>query len=314
MATKSLILSNQIRHSPSPPCSPYHQPMQTAQRGRIEGTQLVLLAVAVFAVSSAAILIRWADASALALSFWRTAGGALLLIVPARSHFRMPTWRQGAALLLAGSALAAHFWLWLRSLELTSVAASTTLVSTAPIFVALFSFALGRPITKRTAIAVGLALIGSAVIAGGDFGTTGSALRGDALAVAGAAAVAVYLLAGERLRDDFNTATYSAMTYSVAALVLFPACLATGTSLGGYTTGTWLAVGAMILGPQLLGHTVLNYLLEALGSLPVSLSLLLEPIGAGLLAWLLLSEAPTTAVWIGAPLIIGAVALSLRPS
>ncbi len=279
---------------------------------RLDGKHLGLLAVAVFAVSSAAILIRWADASALALSFWRTAGGALLLIIPARSHFRVPTRRQAAALLLAGSALAAHFWLWLRSLELTSVAASTTLVATAPIFVALFSVALGRPITKRTTIAVGVALIGSAIIAGGDFGATGSALQGDALAVAGAAAVAVYLLTGEHLRDTFTTTTYSAMTYAVAAVVLLPACLITGTSLGGYSTQTWFAVGAMILGPQLLGHTVLNHLLEVLGSLPVSLSLLLEPIGAGLLAWLLLSEAPSTAVWIGAPLIIGAVALSLR--
>ena len=288
--------------------------MQTAPQGRIEGKHIGLLAVAVFAVSSAAILIRWADASALELSFWRTAGGAVLLVVPARAQFRMPTWRQGATLLLAGTALAAHFWLWLLSLELTSVAASTTLVATAPIFVAVFSIALGRPITSRTAIAVGVALVGSAVIAGGDFGSTGSALRGDALAVAGAAAVAVYLLAGERLRADFTTTTYSAMTYAIAALILLPACLASGASLGGYATGTWLAIGAMIIGPQLLGHTVLNHLLDALGSLPVSLSLLLEPIGAGLLAWLLLSEAPSTAVWIGAPLIIGAVALSLRSS
>lgn len=276
-----------------------------------------LLVVAIMAIASSAVLVRWAEAPAIALAFWRTLGGAVLLAPGARrdrTKPRSPSIRTTTvAIVGAGIALAVHFSAWLASLEMTSVAASVTLVSTAPIVVALLQWAMGGPApTQRSWFVLGLALVGVAVITGGDIGTSGEELAGDALALVGAVAMAVYLVLGNRARAEWSTAAYGARAYAVAAAALLPTAIVTGTPLWGYDTQTWLVIAAMILGPQLAGHTVLNLLLERLGSLTVSLSLLAEPIGASVLTWLLLGEVPPTATWIGTPIVLTGLALHLR--
>ncbi len=158
---------------------------------------------------------------------------------------------------------------------------------------------------------IALTLVGVVVIAGGDLGTSGDQLAGDGLALLGAAAMAIYLVLGSRARADLSTAAYGARAYAVAAAALLPTALLTGTPLWGYDAQTWLVIAAMILGPQLAGHTVLNLLLERLGSLTVSLALLAEPIGASLLTWALLGEAPPVAAFIGGPIVLLGLALHL---
>ena len=294
------------------------------------GAVVVVLAVAVLAISSSAVLILWADAPAVSVTFWRTLGGAIIL-APAAVRSSMsrrseppdrPSPRQWLILVASGVALGLHFATWLTSLELTSVAASVTLVATAPLFIAVALAVLGRPPGRTTWLAIGLAIIGTAIITVGDAvsgadGEAGSTtglvtagsdpVVGDLLALVGAAAMAVYLLLGDRLRSTMSTVAYASRTYAVAAAAVLVFALATGTALTGFDTGTWLAIGAMILGPQLAGHTVLNYLLRRLGSVSVSLSLLLEPIGAATLVWLIFDQLPPVTALVGGPLVLMAV-------
>lgn len=238
-----------------------------------------LLTVAVVSIASATILARWAAAPALALAFWRTLSGAVLLGSAAWRSSR-PVGRQRLWLLLAGTALAVHFSTWLASLEFTSVAASVTLVATAPVWVVLILWMAGRRPTAITVTALGITVLGAAVITGGGAAAAPGHLGGDALALIGAVAMAGYLIVGQRLRSDLSTAAYAAPTYAIAATGLLVASLVTGTPLAGFDASTWLAIALMTIGPQLLGHTVLNSLLPRLGSVTVSLSLLTEPIGA----------------------------------
>jgi drug/metabolite transporter (DMT)-like permease len=279
-----------------------------------------LLGVAILAIASSAVLVRWADAPAIALAFWRTLGGAVLLGPAARRSRRMRAPQldgerppsTAAAIVVAGLALAVHFSTWLASLEMTSVAASVTIVSSAPIFVALIGTAAGtlrlRP--KNWAI-IGVALGGVAIITGGDLGSGGDHLRGDLLALIGAIAMAVYLVFGDRARATLDTSTYAARAYGVAAIGLVPAAVVTETPLWGFDRRTWLVIGAMVLGPQLCGHTVLNLLLRRLGSLTVALALLAEPFGASVLTWLIFAEVPPAGAWIGGPIVVAALALHL---
>lgn len=274
-----------------------------------------LLGVAIMAIASSAVLVRWAEAPAISLAFWRTLGGAVVLSTRRRATATSPVRTSKTAALAvvgAGLALAVHFSSWLASLEMTSVAASVTLVSTAPIAVALLDWASGgaRP-SRRSWLVIGLTLLGVAIIAGGDIGASGDELAGDALALLGAAAMAIYLVLGGRARAELSTIDYGARAYAVAAAALLPTALITGTPLWGFDGQTWLVIAAMIVGPQLAGHTVLNLLLERLGSLTVSLALLAEPIGASLLTWLLLAEAPPAAAWVGAPLVLFGLGLHL---
>lgn len=278
-----------------------------------------LLAVAIVAVSSAAILARWARPEPLALAFWRTAGGAVVLGAPAWRAPVRPRGRQWGWLAAAGMALALHFATWLVSLRLTSVAASVTLVCSSPLMIALWLWAAGRRPSGRTWAAIGLSFVGVALILAGDAtggapppdGGRGSALAGDLLALAGAACIAVYFVIGDRLRVTLPTSVYAGWTYAAAAAVLAPMALVSGVSLVHLDGRAWVAVVATVIGPQLAGHTVLNALLKQLGSITVSLALLLEPFGSSLLAWVFLSELPPLAVVAGAPLVVAGLALQL---
>ena len=272
------------------------------------------MVVGVVAISTSPVLIRLAAVPALALAFWRCLAGAAVLAPFARRGRAGGLARGDLALLgAAGVFLAAHFALWNASLALTSVAAATTLVSCTPLFVGIGARFLGEAPGRRTWAGIALATVGAVVIGVSDAvagpvagaGAAGaSGLLGDALAFAGAAAVAVYLLIGRVMRQRLPVSTYAASVYGTAAAVLLPACLLTGSSLGGYAAGSWLAVAGVVIGPQLLGHTVFNSLLTSVSATVVSVVLLIEPVGATALAWLLFHELPAAGFWVGAPLVL----------
>jgi drug/metabolite transporter (DMT)-like permease len=267
------------------------------------------------AISTSPVLIRLAAVPALALAFWRCLAGAAVLAPFARRGRAGGLQRDDLARLgTAGVFLAAHFALWNASLALTSVGAATTLVSCTPLFVGIGARFLGEAPGRRTWAGIVLATVGAVVIgvsdalagpvAGAEATTGASGLLGDVLAFAGAAAVAVYLLIGRVMRRRLPVSTYAASVYGTAAAVLLPACLLTGSSLGGYAAGSWLAVAGVVVGPQLLGHTVFNSLLTSVSATVVSVVLLIEPVGATALAWLLFHELPAAGFWVGAPLVL----------
>ncbi|MGB5756464.1 MAG: DMT family transporter, partial [Acidimicrobiales bacterium] len=237
----------------------------------------------------------------------------------ARRSTAKPDRGQWWVIAAAGIALGVHFATWLASLELTSVAASVTLVSTAPIIIAIVQVVGGQRPPARTWWAIAAAFAGTIIIAGSDAtaawpsGASGdrSALFGDGLALIGAISMAFYLMAGDRLRSTLSTAGYASGAYGVAAATSLVVATGSGVELTGYDRRTWLAIAAMVVGPQLLGHTALNHLLAKLGSLTVALALLLEPLGAALLVLVLFGDVPPLGAILGAPLVIAAVALQV---
>jgi drug/metabolite transporter (DMT)-like permease len=272
------------------------------------------IVVGVLAVSSAAVLIRIADAHPLAIAFWRCFGGALALAPFAiRAQRRAPALDRGQRLQLtaAGAFLALHFGLWIASLDYTTVASSVTLVAMSPIFVAVgASVFLREPPRRRTWVGMTLTIVGAVVIGAGDLRHAGlgrEALLGDAMALGGAVAIAGYLLVGRSARQRLPTTTYAAIVYGVGAAILLPVCVIFGIELLGYDTVTWLMLAALIVGPQLLGHTVFNALLGAVTATVVSIVVLAEPVAAAVLAWIVLAELPATLFWFGAPLILAGV-------
>ncbi len=271
------------------------------------------LVVGAMAISTSPILVRVAHLPALALAFWRCLGGALVLAPFAlrRGGGARPSWREAGWLAVSGGFLALHFALWNASVALTTVASSTVLVACSPLFVGLAAGPfLGEPPPRRGWIGIGLTIAGAALIVLGDTGAVDlgpRALLGDAMAFGGAAAIAAYFLIGRAARRRMAATTYAASVYGVAAAVLLPACLLSGTRLAGYPAGSWLTVGGVIAGPQLLGHTVLNTLLASLTADVVAVVTLTEPVGATVLAWLLFGELPTAWFWPGAALVLAGV-------
>lgn len=272
------------------------------------------LAVGVVAVSASAILTRYAleGADALAIAWWRTLGGALALAPFAlrnrlRSHARLPAARR-RQLAASGAFLALHFALFIGSLALTTVASAVTLATMSPLFVALgASRFLGESTSRRTWQGMAVTIVGALVVGLADgvaIDLGPQALLGDAMAFASALAVSGYLLLGRTARRDVPPTVYSASVYAWAALALGIVSVAGRIELTGYDARTWLAIGAIVLGPQLLGHTVFNTLLSRVRPTIVSIVVLTEPVAATLLAWLLLAELPAPLFFAGAPLVL----------
>jgi drug/metabolite transporter (DMT)-like permease len=161
-------------------------------------------------------------------------------------------------------------------------------------------------------VAIAVALAGTVVISAGDLTISPRALLGDVLALLGAVAGSAYFLLGRAVRRKLSTLAYVWPCYAIAALLLTGYALAAGQPLLGYPWPTMGALLALAIGPQILGHSSYNWALGYFSPILVTVALLGEPIGASVLAYLILAETPPLGVWLGGPLILVGILLAAR--
>jgi drug/metabolite transporter (DMT)-like permease len=274
---------------------------------------LGLLALAICAVSTSGPLIAAAAAPALAIAFWRNAMASGLLVPFAlarcRAELRGLSAREWRLAILAGAFLAAHFGTWVPSLRYTSVASATALVATQPIWSALVARGLGHEVPRRAWIGISVAVAGAIALTGADFSVSTRALVGDGLALAGGALAAAYVAVGGEVRRSVSTTAYTTVCYSTASVLLLGVCLVAGLQLTGYSGRTWLQLVALTLGPQLLGHSLINRVLRTTPATVVSLAILFEVPGASLVAAVTLHQHPPLAVVPGLALLLAGLAI-----
>lgn len=269
-------------------------------------TDTLLLVMAIVAVSTSAPLVREAAAPSLAIAFWRTALGALATAPVARRQRAQLNTRERRLITVAGVVLAAHFATWISSLSYTSVASAVTLVSTQPVWAACFS---RQTVHRRVWIGIAVAMVGAVAVAGVDLSISGRAVLGDALALAGGLLAALYVTLGAEVRKSVPTATYTTRCCGIASGVLLVAVLIGRVQLVPHHAATWGWLLAITIGPQLLGHTLINAVLQRLDPVLVSVSVLFEIIGASLLAWWWFGETPPGAIYPAAALLLAGVLL-----
>jgi len=292
-----------------------------------------LYAVAVVATvcsfSATAPLTAFASAPALALAFWRNGlgfvtSGAIVaglrrgqfprMYRRERQVVRGEQYRFLGLGVLASLCLAAHFATFMSSAKLTSVAMSTALVATQPVWQALISAIQGQRLPSRAWIGLLIAVLGAVAASGIDIRSGSNALLGDLLAVAGAMALAGYTALSERARSGVSTPLYSALSSFVCAAGLLIACLATGTPLMRFDRNTVLAVLGLLVLPQLLGLGSLNFALGRRSATTTSVLLLLESPVAALVAWLGMGQVPELATVPGLLTIVVGVAVVVSSS
>jgi drug/metabolite transporter (DMT)-like permease len=277
---------------------------------------LALLLVAVLAISSSAPIIAATAAPALAISFWRClfGSGATLPFAVVRHgrELRGLSRDELRWTAVAGVLLAAHFAMWLPSLRFTSVASSTALVATQPVWAAFIARRQGVYIARSAWVGIGLALLGVVVLTGVDFALDPRALIGDAMALAGGMLSAAYVTAGHRVRQTVSTPTYTTVAYAVSALALLPVCLLLGVQLVGFSADDWIKILALTAGAQLLGHTLMNLVLRSTSATVVSLAVLFEVPGAILIAALWLGQVPPLAILPAVVLLFAGLVLVIR--
>ena len=276
-----------------------------------------VVAGGVLAVSTSAALIRLADAPALAIATYRV-GLAGLITAPLAvtldyKGLRSMTRTELLWCLASSVSLAIHFTAWGSSLSHTSVASSVVLVSTSPLLVAAVShLAYRERLSQTEVVGIGMGVVGGVVLTEGDLITGGELLYGDLLALAGAAAAGSYFLIGRKVRRTVSNISYTAIVYLGSAIVLVLTVALTGTQFTGFTEVTCSMIILVTLVPQLLGHSSLNWALGHLSATLVAIAVMAEPVGAVMLAWVILEETPPMTGVIGGALVVTGVYFAFR--
>jgi drug/metabolite transporter (DMT)-like permease len=251
----------------------------------------------ILAVSTGAIFARLAEAPALVIAAYRV-GLASLILAP------IAWWQVRDELLglekkeyllagLAGLFLACHFGTWISSLNYTSVANSVVLVNTNPIWVGVLTPLISKDrLSWMTRIGIVISVIGGVIIGFGDFAIGRQALWGDFLALLGSVCAAMYLLLGRNLRQKLSLLAYIVLCYGSA--------------------GTYSAFVGMAVISQIIGHSSYNWALKWFSASLIAVSLLGEPIGATILAYIIFGETLTWTKFVGGTLILAAIYLAGR--
>jgi drug/metabolite transporter (DMT)-like permease len=282
---------------------------------------LVLL-VGVLAASTAALFIRLAYEAegsgsvglGLLLAAVRLTVASLVLL-PAWWGLRKAPRGAGAMgyAVLAGIFLGLHLALWIISLAYTSIVASATIVTTNPIWVALFLWLWrGERPSRLTAAGIVVAISGGTLIAVGDAGGASAGTRpllGDLLALGGALTVSLYLILGrEAQHRGLGLGQYVATAYVVGALTLLPAPLLLGSGYSGWPAEVYLYGILLAFIPQLVGHSSFNWAVRWVSPTLVALVILAEPVGGSILGYLVFGEVPGALVLAGAAVLLVGVA------
>lgn len=277
---------------------------------------MAVLGLGLVAISFASIFIKLCQAPSLTIAAYRLSLASLFYLIFTRLRqgpILAPFSRsQLKVVLLSGIFLTIHFATWITSLKYTSVASSVVLVQSAPIFVALGSaVVLKEHPSRRVLVGIIIACVGSAIISAHDFSLDRHSIVGNVLAVGGAIGAAGYLLAGRRLRTNIDIFRYVTVVYSVAAVLLILLALGSGVSFAGFRPVDYWLLVAVALIPQVVGHTSINWALKYFSATAVAVIILGEPIGASLLALLLLGEKLTMIQIAGGFIILSGVLLTL---
>ena len=269
-----------------------------------------VLLTAVAAVSGAGTLVRLApDVHPLVIAFWRTTVVAIVLAPWLRRMAR----RDAAFVAIAGLCLAGHFWAWFSSLGQTTVMRSTLLVCLTPIWAGIGEAMMGERRPARFWAGIAVAIVGVVAMARGGGEETAASARGDALALLGGVLAAAYFVTGRDVRRRIGIGAYGAALCAATSLWLLPAIVVTGAPMVGFDGRVWAVLIALALGPQLLGHIGFNYAVGYLPAAVVAAVILMEPVGATVIAGAVLGEVPSTREILGGVGVLLGVALATAP-
>lgn len=295
--------------------------METKESGT-SNVYYIALVLGVLGASFASVFIKSAESRPVVIAAWRMGISVLILLPPTlilrRDEFKKLSALDVASLSFVGVILAIHFTLWNTSLVYTSVAPSTLLVTSHPLFVALVShFIFKERLNKMQIFGIALAFTGGTILVLRDlldFTFTSRHFIGCALAFFGGMAAGVYYSSGRKFRKNISVLTYVTVVYLACTIALFGAALAGGLSLRPEAGSDWIWFVLLAIVPTIFGHTIHNMVLKHIRAYIVSVSLLGEPIGAAILAIIFFGtkELPTIYTLIGGVIIIIGIYLTIR--
>jgi drug/metabolite transporter (DMT)-like permease len=273
---------------------------------------LIRLIIGIFGIGSSGPLIALSSMPVPTLIFWRNLGGSLMTLPFALKHSLN---RTGVRLaVLAGVVLAVHFVGFFLSMRLTSVTAGTAIVATQPIFAAFFVKLTGGHIPTKAWLGMLISFTGVLLVTGIDLQLDRRSFLGDIAALISGALAAAYMLIGSRAQQHLETTSYTTICYFVCAITALPMALVMGYEVIHFEAKQWWILLGLIIGAQILGHTMFNLTLKRVSPAVVSMIVFFEvPVAALLSLIFKIGKEPTFMIIPGVILIlVGCVLVVLR--
>ena len=276
----------------------------------------IAILIGVLSVSTSSILVKASSAPTGVIAFYRLLFSVLLMLPLFLSRYlselQLIKKKDWVYTIISGVFLSFHFILWFESLNYTSVASSTVLVTLQPLFAFAASYIIYKErFSGKAIISMLLAIAGSIMISWGDFRISGKALYGDILALAACALITIYMMVGQAVRQRLSLITYTFVVYTISSIVLLGNVLLAHNPLFPYPVNDWIYFFLLALFPTLLGHSLFNWSLKWVHASTISMAILFEPIGAAILAYYLLQEKLIWTQILGGIVVIGGILLYL---
>lgn len=270
----------------------------------------IAVVIGVIAISSSAVLIKMSNGVPSAIIANYRLLFAILLMTPIviikfRKELQIIQPRNWLYLLISGFFLGIHFLFWYESLNHTSVASSTLIITLHPIFVFIGAFFLYQErFSSGTIISLIIVLFGSFILGWGDYQFQDTAIYGNLLAIIGTIAFTIYLMVGQRARKKLSLITYTYIVYWIGFIIVFIYNIFAQHTFTGFEVKSWLTFLALAIIPTFLGHNLFNWALRWLQSSTVTTAIVFEPIVAAILAYVVLKETITWSQLLGGTIVI----------
>jgi drug/metabolite transporter (DMT)-like permease len=259
------------------------------------GRDIPFLISAIIGVGASGPIIAKSQMPVPTMIFWRNIIGGLVMLpfALARGEWKSKVQRRAIGWSAsAGLLLGAHFICFFWAMKFTSVATGTALTATQPIFAAIFVKLTGGHISKKSFGGMLIAFASVIVITGFDLNLSVRSFQGDLMAVVGGALGAAYMVIGAKVQRDISTSTFTSVCYIVCGLSMLPIIFLTDSPFTGFSSYEWLLLTSLIIGTQLLGHTLFNFSLKRVSPAVVSLIIFFEVPVSAILAYIWLDQKP----------------------
>lgn len=270
---------------------------------------LIQANTAVLLFGLAGLFARWIRLPAICITFGRVFFSSITLGIWLRVREKgipRPERRDILAMVGAGAVLALHWWSFLQSIQLSTVAIGTITFSSFPLFVTFLEpLVFHERLTLRNVLTA-LVILAGVIITVPEFSLENSMVLGIAVGMVSALTYAVLTLLNRHFAGKYSGMVISFYEQASAAVILLPFVLAVKAVPTVRDLGLLLFLGVVTTAAA---HTLF---ISSLKDIPARLAGVissLETVYGILFAWLLLGEVPRLREIIGGTVIIAAVAM-----
>lgn len=253
---------------------------------------VAVLAASIF-WSFGGVLGKSADAGGVVLSFWRLWMASGILAIVAIVTHRWPSWAEFKDSLLSGVLFGLNLCVFFITLQFTSIAVALIIGALTPVvaFPVAVRF-MGEHLTRVKVICSVLAIAGVtvAVLTAPSVGGESTKPIGYVWAVASLLIWSLYLLQTKRVRDRVETVRYLFSVSVVATVTVSLIVIVLRSDVGRVHGAGWLWVALLAIGPGIAGHGLVAWAQPRVDASVTSLLIQFEPVGASIVAWIVLDE------------------------